>query len=466
MSAKSSATFERRFNDWLRIHPLTDYIGKDTNVFLSRQISRKIKADLESANRIVASQERIADRIDEAALGINRVSGGLESLRATFEWGFVDLVWQIEQTREVLQDILEVLQAPLDTQAKELRERGVEAYQNGWFDEALEDFLESEKKNRYDFTIHQFLGNIHLFHRKDSEKAMECYKKAEKYATPKSTYYVSYALLGIGLVHYIHGNFQEACESTLKAIKIHPTSYEAYYQHAQYCACLGKYDEAVKYLRIAIVEGDRYYCIKAESEKDFNVMKNQLADLFEMLRDETHTQAKNEINKAEELIQCATSYGISEEPILESREKLSSAKTFFKWGSYFDYLDAIEEAKYTKKSTIDSSTNFLTNRISETEKKIKKLPFKDEEPLWKSIPIAYFLPTLMGLVAVSCFLLGIHSWIMTTFVLFVFMFIVATCIVVFILIESHHITLRHEKEEYKLKILKKNLNDLQYRYTE
>ena len=172
--------------------------------------------------------------------------------------------------------------------AKELKNRAEEAYRNGWIDDALEDFLESERKNRYDFTVHQSLGNIYLFHKKEPEKALSYYEKAEKYATPKSPYYASLALLHTGLTKYFQKDFQKAYEATLKAVELSPELSEAHYQCAQYCAKVGKYDEAIEHLDKAIKK-DRNYCLKADSEKDFNVMRKQLQLFLENLR----TKPKN-----------------------------------------------------------------------------------------------------------------------------------------------------------------------------
>lgn len=141
-----------------RTHPLKS--GLDAASFLSSQTTRIVKSQLETANRIIASQDRIASGIDEINFGIDRLSDGLESLASAFDWGFSELVWQIEMQRKELTNILRVLELPLDTQAKELKKRAEDAYKNKWIDDALEDFLESEKKNKYDFTVHQYLGTF------------------------------------------------------------------------------------------------------------------------------------------------------------------------------------------------------------------------------------------------------------------------------------------------------------------
>jgi len=366
---KEDLIFERRFKNWSLAHPRYWTVATDTTGitgFISTQIDRVVKAQIETADNIIVSQERIISEIDRAALGIDRVADGLESLAATFEWGFSELVWQLEEQREILRDILRVLQAPLDTQAKELKKRAEYAYRNGWFDDALKDFIESEEKNRYDFTIHQNLGNIYLFEKKNPEKALEYYEKAAKYATPKSPYHASIAFLHIGLIRYLQGNFQKAYGATLKALELSPDLYEACYQHAQYCASLGKYAEAVEHLKIAIA-GDRYYCVKADSEKDFDVMKGQLISLFGELRGKACDWAKKEIKRAEELIQDAKSYAVPDGTIKVAKNKLSEADALFNRDSYFDYLDVCREARDAQKSAVDSSVEYLSNQISKIE---------------------------------------------------------------------------------------------------
>ena len=179
---------------------------------------------ISSTNAIIASQEKISESInnllysvDDISDGTNNlyysiddISGGIEGLRAAFEWGISEVVWQIEQNREVLKNILEILMAPLDTKAKELKHRAEEAYSNGWHADALEDFLESEKINRYDFSVHISLGMIYLFHKKNKKKALEYFKKALKYAKPKSKYHASLALLYLGLILWDSRNIEVA----------------------------------------------------------------------------------------------------------------------------------------------------------------------------------------------------------------------------------------------------------------
>lgn len=368
-------SFEERINDWQIIHPrqwIATTNRNDVANFLSTQTEKIIESQVEAADAIIVSQARIADKIDIAT---REITEGFQELQATFDWGFTELIWQIEQEREVLKDILKVLQAPLHTQAKELKKRAEYAYRNGWIDDALKDFLESEKKNRYDFTIHQNLGNIYLFINKNPEKALEYYEKAVKYATPKSSYYTSVSLLHKGLVKYFQKDFQEAYKSTFKAIELSPDFYEAHYQHAQYCANLRKYDEAIKHLKKAIVEGDKSYCLKANSEKDFDVMKEQMKSLFKELQINAQNQVNIELEETTGLINKAKTY--FNIPIIDNlklaQSKLEEARVFIARGSFFDCHDAARKIFVGLKTALDFSVEYLSNGIIKLQNEINTL---------------------------------------------------------------------------------------------
>jgi len=219
----------------------TIQLGKDvkeqTNV-LNKQTKAMIATQLASTNAIIASQERISEGMDAVVCGVERVEQGISELKSAFEWGISEVVWQIEQNRAVLRDILEVLMAPLDTQAKERRKRAEDAYANGWIEDAEEEFLESEKLNKFDFSIHISLGMIYLFKRVDKEKALSYFDKAIKYSKPKSAFHASYALLHKALIHHDMGKTEEAEKASSEAITLSPNLTEALYQNAQYNAQL------------------------------------------------------------------------------------------------------------------------------------------------------------------------------------------------------------------------------------
>src|ERR1039457_5197016 len=124
-----------------------------------------IRLNQSDSDRAVAQglgslEDRLASGMGDLSYDLRDVSGGIDNLRADFHILLGDVVWKLEMQTTVLNDILRTLQAPLDTASKELRARAEDAYKNGWYEEALADFLRSEEKNYQDFMVHRSIGNI------------------------------------------------------------------------------------------------------------------------------------------------------------------------------------------------------------------------------------------------------------------------------------------------------------------
>lgn len=270
---------------------------------LQEEIS-SLRTKLESIDtnlkNIVASAEEIEaalSAMERKAMGyLSGISYSLEELGAAFAWGVEQIMYNLELQREELKRIIEILEAPLETKAKELRRRAEFAYRNGWIDEALADFLEAEKTNYMDFTIHQALGNIYLA-KNMLTQAEEYYKKAVKYSRPRSDskYYTAYALWHLSRVKYLQGEINAAYEATKEAIQLEPNLVQALYDHSKYSALLNKPDESIKHLRKAIELG-KNYALRALVDEEFNSIRNTVNKLLEALK-------KEKKNRVEQLLQ-------------------------------------------------------------------------------------------------------------------------------------------------------------------
>lgn len=402
-------------------------LGKDVEkqtATINNQTEEMIAAQMESTNAIVASQERVSERLDILAYGLDRVEQGIFGLKSAFEWGISDVIWQIEQNREVLREILEVLMAPLDTQAKERKKRAEEAFANGWINDAEEEFLESEKFNKYDFSIHMSLGIIYLFHKINKEKALSYFEKAIKYSKPKSAYYNSCALLYKALIKFDFGEIKDAEKYTAEAIALSPDFAEAHYQNAQYNAQLNEIEKSISSLEKAIKK-DKHYCVKTEKDSLFNPIRKQVIGLFEKLRYEEKQEALkslNETSSKQKKLDIIVSAYVQEEFActreLNEKKKLigkifSDIKKGIELNSYFDFLDVnniyvpelrknqnelLLALKLKIQSTINNSTKGITNKETENKKEIKKL----KENTLKLILIGSFIvPAVMSLIALE-----------------------------------------------------------------
>jgi tetratricopeptide (TPR) repeat protein len=319
--------------------------------------------DRNIANRDYNTERNMANR----DYNTDRVIGALDELKGVFDWKLSELIWIQEKQTSYLQNILKALETPRLTRANELREDGLKKYNNGWIEEAIEDFNQAKEINTTDFIVHQSLGNIYLFQMKDPERALKCYKDASKYSI-EFPYYNSYALLHVGLSNYFLKNYVEAYAATKEAIEKTPNLIEAYYQNARYCSKLGKDDEAISNLRIAI-ETDREYLAKVLLEDDFEPMMGKIKDFFGDLLAETRLKAEKELDQANKLISEFGSIGDLDLP----RKKLIEAEELKRKGSYIDYRDTIYKAYAAEKMAIDSLVQYLSNQKTEFNEDYKKV---------------------------------------------------------------------------------------------
>lgn len=368
------APWERK-NEYYRIIQLGKNVEEQTHT-INTQTKAMIASQMASANAIIASQERIAEGIDAVSCGIGRVEQGIYELKATFEWGISEVVWQIEQNRQVLKSILEVLMAPLDTQAKERRKRAEEAYANGWIEDAEEEFLESEKLNKFDFSIHISLGMIYLLHKVDKQKALSYFDKAIKYSQPKSAFHASYALLHKALIKFDLGETKEAEKYTAEAIILSPNFSEALYQNAQYNAQIQNSDKSITNLEKAI-KIDKIYCFKANKDAMFDPIRESVNRLFGKLRDEERRKAIEVFEKISEKQKASDPiiHDIFEEKIIDDasswKSKSENLRSAIKRlnariarNSYFDFLEINNDVAPKIQKDQDGLVSELKHKIN------------------------------------------------------------------------------------------------------
>jgi len=263
---------------------------------LKKQTQKMIDAQIAPTDSIISSQERKDDVIQDIEYDIKSIGQGMRGLKAAFEWGISDVVWLIEKDTEDLKEIMRTIRGASDKQINMLRDKAEDAYASGKMDNALVYFTELEPYTMKDFSVCISLGMIYLFHKIDKEKALEYFEKAVKDARSLSAYYASYALLYKSLIKSDFGLIEEAEECTNEAIKLSPDFAEAMYQNAQYNALLNRPEKAVSLLKKAIKE-DVIYCLKINSELDFNGIKPEIIKLYEEIRNEKKGEVKEKLEE-------------------------------------------------------------------------------------------------------------------------------------------------------------------------
>jgi tetratricopeptide (TPR) repeat protein len=229
------------------------------------------------------SLRRANENVVRLALGIEKLAGGLESLKADFNLLLGDIVWRSEMRQESLTSVLdEIRLAEFEREARAYRTRAERAYLNGWYEEALGDFLEAEKRNYPDYTVHRSIAQIYLYHIIDLSKALEYFLKAAKYARPIDQKQAAEAHYFAGIVCVIERRLEQALGHLRSATELNPELAEAYYEQSRVASLLGDGEQAVANLALAI-KGDARYYERAKSDAAFDSIGRQVQVLLDRL---------------------------------------------------------------------------------------------------------------------------------------------------------------------------------------
>ncbi len=156
---------------------LSDYFtGRDVVAGFDRALQRR-SGDLalqvgilqRDQQRVLASGlgalgESISSMSGDIAISLDSIADGIDKLNADFNLLMGDVIWKLEMQQETLNDILrEIRTAEFEREAREYRNRGEDSYLNGWYEDALKDFLAAEQRNYKDFSVLRSIGNIYFY---------------------------------------------------------------------------------------------------------------------------------------------------------------------------------------------------------------------------------------------------------------------------------------------------------------
>jgi large subunit ribosomal protein L7/L12 len=246
-------------------------------------------------------ENSLTSGFDDLRYELQDVSAGIDRLNADFHILMGDVVWRLERQTETLKAILRVIQTPLDTASKELRARADYAYQNGWYDKALDDYLESEKKNYQDFAVHRSIGNIYLYHLVDLPRAVRYFEQAAKYARPCAIRQAAEAEYFAGVASGLRQDFISGFKHMREATSLNAEFYDAYYSSAIFAILQDKSDLVSENLERAI-QGDARYFERCRHETCFDKIRVQIDALLARLLAEGQAEANARIDELQKTL--------------------------------------------------------------------------------------------------------------------------------------------------------------------
>jgi WD40 repeat protein len=216
-------------------------------------------------------------------LSFEKLAAGLDRVNADFNLLLGDIIWKLEMHHEALSNILqEIRLAEFEREARAYRGRAERAYLNGWHQEALNDFLEAEKRNYPDFAVHRSIASIYLYHLINLPQALEYFQKAARYAEPSDARQAAEAHYFAGIVSAINQQLPAGIDHIDEAISLNPSLFEAYYQRSYMSAVLGEEAGAVANLEAAI-KGDPRYYERARWDSVFDPIRSEVQQLLDRL---------------------------------------------------------------------------------------------------------------------------------------------------------------------------------------
>lgn len=397
-----------------------------------RSISHTIEAEVhEQTIKLVASNEQLArsfgsgfDSVRKTlSWGFNRIELSLQdveasiaSFNADFNYSMGLLLEQIQIHNDLmlslidrLDEISTTLKTPTLTQFREFYNKGCKNLTKGLLKEALEEFLDAEKKNKTDFFTQFSIGNLYLYgineddNVYDSEKAKHHlllaarYAKAEIEFDPTFSRLAAEALLHASIAVYAKSGdgearrdrkiemklLTEAKDLTLRALKIYPQLTECVYHLAKYSALLNDSVSSLKNLKKAII-ADKKYSIKADIDHAFDPIREKVIDLQKRLKIERAKEAEIKIRTAKKLLEKLEIWhpdksSASNNLYERCKQELFQASKDYKTQTYFGFIEslqhceyAIELIDYTRIMRIDQLESEIENNIESAKGQITK----------------------------------------------------------------------------------------------
>jgi tetratricopeptide (TPR) repeat protein len=365
-------------------------------------------SDRALAEGLGSLEDRLVSGIGDLSYDLHDVSSGIDQLRADFHVLMGDVVWKLEMQTTVLNDILRTLQAPLDTVSKELRARAEDAYRNGWYEEALADFLRSEEKNYQDFMVHRSIGNICLYHLVDLPKAVEYFSKAGKYARPRDTKQAAEAWFFAGVACGLQQDYEAALKHMEEAVSLNENFSEAHYMRASFAGLLG-YNHAASESAERAIQGDARYYERCKNDRCFEKVRSTISQLLARLLTAQEAEANSRIASLQQTLARLRQFGVGEASLQKHFAQLQVIEGLRKQAHYVAYraassraLESIDASLKDGAANLAQKAKDITAEIARVRAQLTRDVGQAESELSRARRQAENSPTSRGVTYLIC----------------------------------------------------------------
>jgi tetratricopeptide (TPR) repeat protein len=316
-----------------------------------------------------ASHERdlavVGEKLDQGfnALGgqLQVLTGEMKSLNGTFQWGFGQMIAQMDGMNDSLASLIQIAKTPVQTWAYNQFEIARENFRKGLYDNCLKRLDKAINGDNTsagyeeEWRFHQMLGVVRLgfygcdLDLVDPEKAEKAFLSAGRYAAMDHPEEAAKAYLSAGWSAFVQGKLGEAIKHTERATSLDPSLAEGFFQISKFLMAEGTPNAAFPPLRRAITLSPDHL-LKASADGDFLRHSSALRDFLTTLQ----TEIQNDlVLRISDLIQTAS----------EWMDSLPEPK---KCDSIFARWQRIRQGNYGVLDLLNYSTRRFVAQISET----------------------------------------------------------------------------------------------------
>jgi tetratricopeptide (TPR) repeat protein len=278
------------YSKYLRERSSTDDLARDLATVHAATSHRIVATIKDTSAQLVASQEALRSQniellkatkagFQQVAWDVQQTTAAVKGLDATFTWGFNSILTHAGRMSDTLESLLETAKTPTKTRAYEYFDDGRRAFDRGHLADALEQIDKAISGDhtsagyKLEWRFHLLRGAIQVgtfSHPQllDLPAAEASYLAAAKYARPEDSHGAALALLGAGWACYCQGRLDDALAHTNSATSLSPALAEGHFQASKILMALGRCDEGLSRLEIA-VGVDPTYVVKAAADGDF-----------------------------------------------------------------------------------------------------------------------------------------------------------------------------------------------------
>jgi tetratricopeptide (TPR) repeat protein len=341
----------------------------------TKVISEQTKSIVASNNQIISSVQNGFNRLSEInERGFSQVTSVIEAMHSDINYNFGVLIQRIEYQSALLNNILQILQSPFETQVKEFYNKGCLLTSQGLLDKAVDYFNRSLSLPTGDifFPSYYQLGRLYLSGKEETVNLIDP-KKANEYLLTANKFGIGILrtneafkpvladcklLLSQSYYFQLSGKdnmyetelLNNAIKYSEEAVSINPNLSQAYYHLAKYYSYLNDIDRFLFYFKKSI-DIDRDYSFKYEEDKVFEknikhiiIFLTRLRELKKKTVEPKLLKAKNYIAQLEQKNISKSSALIGEFQNLKSQVLL--AEKDFQTQTYFGFDDC--ETKLNK----------------------------------------------------------------------------------------------------------------------